>query len=294
MAMLTLLVAAALLAASGSEASEASSSADSSMAHGPPAPPASDEFNRDPCNPMFNFSALPHCDATRSPASRARALAATLSLADKAKFVESTYQSGNQAVGLARVMATTCLMGAVASGFGSHPNSRNTTALPCPITLAATWDRELLQRAAAMVSTEVRSLTNDLGTQNGIICWDPVLNTCRDPRWGRCQEGYGEDPFLTAEIARVWIRGIQGNPAAKHMKVGTISKHFAAHTGPESPNNEQDVGRMSFDTVVSERALHSHFLAPFRAAAEAGTIGFMCSYNAINVRPTHPFFLLPG
>lgn len=76
------------------------------------------------------------------------------------------------------------------------------------------------------------------------------------------------DPYLTAEIARVWIRGIQGSPHAKHMKVGTISKHFVAHTGPESPNNKEGVGRMAFDTVVSQRALHSHFLSPFKAAAE--------------------------
>ena len=95
----------------------------------------------------------------------------------------------------------------------------------------------------------------------------------------------GEDSYLAAEIARVWIRGIQGSPRAKHMKVGTISKHFAAHTGPESPNNKQGVGRMAFDSVVSQRALHSHFLAPFKAAAEAGTVGFMCSYNAINGIP---------
>jgi beta-glucosidase len=253
----------------------------------PPTHLADDAFNRDPCNARFGFSDMPHCNASDTPASRARALAASLSVAEKASFVETAYQTGNQAAGLARVMATTCFMGAVAcqNEAGCQPNSRNTTALPCPITLAATWDRALLRRAADMVSTEVRSLTNGLGTQNGIICWDPVLNTCRDPRWGRCQEGYGEDPFLVGEIARVWIRGIQGSPHARHMKVGTISKHFAAHTGPESPNNEQGVGRMAFDTVVSERALHSHFLSPFKAAAEAGTVGFMCSYNAINGIP---------
>jgi hypothetical protein len=141
-------------------------------------------------------------------------------------------------------------------------------------------------------------------------------------------QGYGEDPYLTAEIARVWIRGMQGGPTAKFMKVGTIAKHFAAHTGPESPNNEQGVGRMAFDTVVSQvrktpswprswanvslflygcscvptamhgptcivwasltpfsrqRALHAHFLLPFKAAAEAGTVGFMCSYNGTHL-----------
>lgn len=152
----------------------------------PPSPAADDEFNRDPCNPKFGFSAMAHCNSSDTPLNRARALAATLSLADKASFVETTYQAGNQAAGLARVQATTCLMGAVASGDGSHPNSHNTTALPCPITLAASFDRELIGRAADMVSTEVRSLTNGLGTQNGIICWDPVLNTCRDPRWCVC------------------------------------------------------------------------------------------------------------
>eukprot|EP01045_Picozoa_sp_COSAG04_P000616 COSAG04_NODE_15_length_40535_cov_25.319888_29_plen_292_part_00 len=102
--------------------------------------------NRDPCHPSFGFSHLPHCDATLSPQRRARALAARLTLAQKADFVRSTYQSGDPKLGLPQVQATTCLMGAVAGGQQGRPMA-NTTVLPCPITLAATWDRELLVRS---------------------------------------------------------------------------------------------------------------------------------------------------
>ena len=145
-------------------------------------------FDRDPCNPAYGFASMPHCNASDTPNNRARALAATLSVKQLAAFVQTAFQKGDRTLGLPQIQATTCLMGAVANGYGANANSYNTTALPCPITMAATWDRALIHRAADMVSTEVRSLTNGLGSGNGLICWDPVLNTCRDPRWGRCQE----------------------------------------------------------------------------------------------------------
>ena len=107
--------------------------------------------NRDPCHPSFGFSHLPHCDVTLSPQRRARALAARLTLAQKADFVRSTYQSGDPKLGLPQVQATTCLMGAVAGGQQGRPMA-NTTVLPCPITLAATWDRELLVRSFHLLS----------------------------------------------------------------------------------------------------------------------------------------------
>ena len=91
------------------------------------------------------------------------------------------------------------------------------------------------------------------------------------------QEGYGECPFLSAEMVRTYIRGIQGPPDAKYLKIATDSKHLAVHTGPESPNNARRENRLGFDSVVSQRAIYEHFLPPFRAAAEAGTSSFMCS-----------------
>ena len=100
------------------------------------------------------------------------------------------------------------------------------------------------------------------------------------------QEGYGECPFLSAEMVRTYIRGIQGPADAKHIKIATDSKHLAVHTGPESPNNAAHENRLGFDSVVSQRAIYEHFLPPFRAAAEAGTSSFMCSYSAINGVPS--------
>ena len=86
-------------------------------------------------------------------------------------------------------------------------------------------------------------------------------------------------------MVRTYIRGIQGPADAKHIKIATDSKHLAVHTGPESPNNALRADRLGFDSVASQRAIYEHFLPPFRAAAEAGTSSFMCSYNAINGVP---------
>ena len=97
---------------------------------------------------------------------------------------------------------------------------------------------------------------------------------------------YNRCPFLSAEMVRTYIRGIQGPVDAKHIKIATDVKHLAVHTGPESPNNAARADRLGFDAVVSQRAIHEHFLPPFRAAAEAGTSSFMCSYNAINGVPS--------
>jgi beta-glucosidase len=160
-----------------------------------------------------------------------------------------------------------------------------TTNFPEPIGLAATFDEPLLQDVAATISTEVRGLhalgrkTGRLGRiGTGLDTWSPNINIFRDPRWGRGQETYGEDPFLTARMAVAFVRGMQG-PDPEHPNVIASPKHFAVHSGPESTRHEANV-------YVSPHDLEDTYLPAFRAAiveARAGSI--MCAYNRVNGQP---------
>ena len=122
-----------------------------------------------------------------------------------------------------------------------------TTNFPEPIGLAATFDAPLVEDVAATISTEVRGLhtlarqtgrTGRIGT--GLDTWSPNINIFRDPRWGRGQETYGEDPFLTANMGVAFVRGMQG-PNADRPNVIATPKHFAVHSGPESTRHEANV-----------------------------------------------------
>jgi beta-glucosidase len=160
-----------------------------------------------------------------------------------------------------------------------------TTNFPEPIGLAASFDAPLLQQVAAAISVEVRALhtlgreTGHLGRiGTGLDTWSPNINIFRDPRWGRGQETYGEDPHLTAALGVAFIRGMQG-PNPDLPDVVATPKHFAVHSGPESTRHTADV-------FVSAHDLEDTYLPAFRAAivdARAGSI--MCAYNRINGQP---------
>lgn len=160
-----------------------------------------------------------------------------------------------------------------------------TTNFPEPIGLAASFDRALMGKVASAISVEVRAL-HTLGRQSGRLgrigtgldTWSPNINLFRDPRWGRGQETYGEDPFLTAELGVSFIRGIQG-PNATLPDVVATPKHFAVHSGPEPTRHVANV-------FVSDHDLEDSYLPAFRAAivdAQAGSV--MCAYNRINGQP---------
>jgi len=160
-----------------------------------------------------------------------------------------------------------------------------TTNFPEPIGLAASFDAPLLHQVATAISTEVRALhtlgreTGHLGRiGTGLDTWSPNINIFRDPRWGRGQETYGEDPYLTASLGVAFIRGIQGGNPDLPDVVAT-PKHFAVHSGPESTRHAANV-------FVSAHDLEDTYLPAFRAAivdAQAGSI--MCAYNRINGQP---------
>lgn len=169
-----------------------------------------------------------------------------------------------------------------------HGVARNgvATVFPQAIALAAAWDPELHGRIADAISTEARAKNNELltrsggasGRYEGLTIWSPNINIFRDPRWGRGQETYGEDPFLTAELAVAFVRGLQGSDP-RYLKTVATLKHFAVHSGPEE-------SRHRFDAVVSDRDLHETYLPAFEAGVrEGGACSLMSAYNAVDGVP---------
>lgn len=158
------------------------------------------------------------------------------------------------------------------------------TVFPQAIALAATWDTNLEHRIASEISTEARGKYNDAiahdnhGRYRGLTFWSPNINIFRDPRWGRGQETYGEDPYLTAQMAMQFIRGMQGdNP--KYFKTIATSKHYAVHSGPETL-------RHGFNVNVPAETLDNTYLYAFRQTVEQAHVdSIMCAYNAVDGVP---------
>lgn len=169
-------------------------------------------------------------------------------------------------------------------GLHGFARAGQATVFPQAIGLAASWDAELLHAVGGVVAAQARAKflatgwQHDHGRYNGLTIWSPNINIFRDPRWGRGQETYGEDPRLTASLAVAFITGLQGDDQA-HPTVIATPKHFAVHSGPEP-------GRHGFDVDVSAHDLEDTYLPAFRAAiveAHAGSV--MCAYNAIHGVP---------
>jgi beta-glucosidase len=160
-----------------------------------------------------------------------------------------------------------------------------TTNFPEPIGLAATFDDALVHEVAGAISAEVRgmhALARKLGKGprigGGLDTWSPNINIFRDPRWGRGQETYGEDPFLTARMGVAYVRGMQGDDP-DHPAVIATPKHFAVHSGPESTRHQANV-------FVSAHDLEDTYLPAFRAAIVDGQAGsIMCAYNRVDGQP---------
>lgn len=151
--------------------------------------------------------------------------------------------------------------------------------------MAATFDEEALQKMAAITSDEARAIHNEYartgkeGDQySGLTFWTPNINIFRDPRWGRGQETYGEDPYLTAQMGTAMVKGLQGNDP-KYLKVSACAKHYAVHSGPEAL-------RHVFDVDVSDYDLWDTYLPAFKKLiTEANVSSVMCAYNRVGGQP---------
>ncbi|MBI1938300.1 MAG: glycoside hydrolase family 3 C-terminal domain-containing protein [Ignavibacteriales bacterium] len=161
-----------------------------------------------------------------------------------------------------------------------HGVARNgiATVFPQAIGLAATWDNELMNRISTVISDEARAKYNKAISRNkrgiyqGITLWSPNINIFRDPRWGRGMETYGEDPYLTGEMAVQFVKGLQGNDS-KYLKTIATVKHLAVHSGPEPD-------RHTFNAVVSDYDLRETYLPHFKKSVIDGKVySVMCAYN---------------
>lgn len=158
------------------------------------------------------------------------------------------------------------------------------TSYPQAIGMAATWDTGSLRIMADYCAEEGRAIYNDsrkkgkTGIYLGLTYWTPNINIFRDPRWGRGQETYGEDPFLTGSMGKAFVNGLQGNHP-KYLKASACAKHYAVHSGPEWNRN-------TFDARVSAYDLWDTYLPAFRdLVVDAKVSGVMCAYNRFEGQP---------
>jgi len=159
------------------------------------------------------------------------------------------------------------------------------TSFPQAIGMAATWDTNSLYRMADYSALEGRAIYNkaiELGRTKdrylGLTYWTPNINIFRDPRWGRGQETYGEDPFLTAMLGSAFVNGLQGNDPT-YLKAAACAKHFAVHSGPEPTRHSDNFNPSMYD-------LWDTYLPAFKELiVNANVAGVMCAYNAVNTQP---------
>jgi beta-glucosidase len=217
-------------------------------------------------------------DASRPAAARVNDLVRRMSLAEKVQ------QMRNAAPAILRLGVPAynywneCLHGVARAGVA--------TVFPQAIGMAETWDAPLLQEVADTIATEARAKHNDYVSKHngdsaqyyGLTFWTPNINIFRDPRWGRGQETYGEDTFLTSRLGVAFIQGLQGDDP-KYIKAMACAKHFAVHSGPEPK-------RHRFDAEPPERDFYETYLPHFEAAVREGRVGaVMGAYNSVYGKP---------
>jgi beta-glucosidase len=232
----------------------------------PPAAPAAD--------PPPEAKPLLWKDPAQPLESRVRDLVGRMTLEEKA------LQLCNEAPAIPRIGLPAynywneCLHGVGRNGYA--------TVFPQAIGMAASFDPALLHTVADAIATEARAKNReyteahngDSDQYTGLTFWTPNINIFRDPRWGRGQETYGEDPFLTGRMAVAFIQGLQGDDP-KYYKALACAKHFAVHSGPEAE-------RHSFDSEPPERDFYETYLPQFEAAVREGHVGtVMGAYNRL-------------
>jgi len=163
-------------------------------------------------------------------------------------------------------------------------NAGTATVFPEPVGLAATFDDPLIHEMAVVIGTEARAKHDQAvkagrrDIMEGLDFWSPNINIFRDPRWGRGQETYGEDPFLTARMGVAFVTGLQGDDP-KYFRVISTPKHYAVHSGPEPT-------RHTIDIQVSKHDIEDTYLPAFRATVTEGKAeSIMCAYNRVNGQP---------
>ena len=177
----------------------------------------------------------------------------------------------------AYVWRNEALHGVMANDENCDSCINETTVFPQSIGLASTWNLDLVYKEASAISDEARALANTIDNYRYLNFWNPMINIARDPRWGRTQEGYGEDPYLVSKIAVEYIKGLQGNDD-KYIKAIASPKHFVA--------NNVDGDRHFTDSNIDVKILRDYYFPAFRSSIVDGNAqGLMSAYNALNGVP---------
>jgi beta-glucosidase len=226
-----------------------------------------------PATPASGSQALLFRDASQPLEKRVADLIARMTLSEKISQMKDVAPPIDRLGVPAYNWWNECLHGVGRAGTA--------TVFPQAIGLAATWDQQLIHRVATAISDEARAKHHEALRQGsharyfGLTYWSPNINIFRDPRWGRGQETYGEDPYLTARLGVAFVKGLQGSDP-RYLKLVATPKHFAVHSGPEPE-------RHGFDTRVSERDLRDTYLPAFEATlTEGGAFSVMCAYNRVD------------
>lgn len=206
-------------------------------------------------------------DLSQPIAVRVKTLIQQMTLAEKASQLVSESDSIPRLNLPAYNYWNECLHGVARAG--------EVTVFPQAINLASTWDTVLVKRVASAISTEARLKYLEIG--KGLTYWSPTINMTRDPRWGRNEETYGEDPYLTSRLGVAFVKGLQGDHPAYLKTVATI-KHFVA-------NNEEN-NRFSSSSQIPTKQLYEYYFPAYEACVkEAGVQSVMTAYNAFNGVP---------
>ncbi|WP_436520501.1 glycoside hydrolase family 3 C-terminal domain-containing protein [Actinoplanes sp. HUAS TT8] len=230
--------------------------------------------------PAHAAESLPFRDPHLALSARVDDLVGRLTLAEKLSMLHQ-YQPAIPRLGLNVFKAGTEALHGVAwsndyNGGGAKIDA-TATVFPQAVGLASTWDPELLSRVGAAVGDEARGLHAQDPIVWGLNLWAPVVNLLRDPRWGRNEEGYSEDPLLSGAVATAYGKGLEG-PDLDHLRTAPTLKHYAAY------NNETKRDQTSSN--VPQRVLNEYDRKTFRIPLQAGAAtGVMASYNLINGRP---------
>lgn len=230
------------------------------------------------CNGQPDFKKLPFWDHTLPIEQRVNDLVSRLTLEEKVA------QMLNAAPAIERLgIPAYDWWNEVLHGVARTPF--RVTSFPQAIGMAATWDSTSLYRMADYAASEGRAIYNKAAEQGrtnerylGLTYWTPNINIFRDPRWGRGQETYGEDPFLTAVLGKAFVRGLQGEDP-RYLKAAACAKHFAVHSGPEPSRHSDNFNPSEYD-------LWDTYLPAFKELiVNADVAGVMCAYNAVNTQP---------
>ncbi|UEG54079.1 glycoside hydrolase family 3 C-terminal domain-containing protein [Mucilaginibacter daejeonensis] len=226
-------------------------------------------------NTIFAQTRPAYLDETQPIDTRVRSLISSLTIEEKASLMG--YRS--KAVPRLGIPAYNWWN----EGLHGVARAGQATVFPQAIALAATFNDELVYQVANTISTEARAKYN-LGVKKdrrlqymGLTFWSPNINIFRDPRWGRGQETYGEDPYLTSIMGAAYVRGMQGTDPLR-LKTSATAKHFVAHSGPEATRDE-------FDAIVNEKDLRETYLPAFKALVDHGVESVMTAYNRVNGEP---------